>query len=123
MPKHLPQGIELLADPTRRRIVALIARSVRRPSRIAGELGLSRPAVSRQLRLLWEAQLIEPRPYAGDGRSVSYYLHPRAAPQIIAWLAGTEVGLARDAGRPLVRSETPLEDGALPGPDPPGHSA
>lgn len=93
MPKRNGEGIALLADPTRRRIVALIARQVRRPSRIAFELRLSRPAVSRQLRLLREAGLIDWRYYPGDGRSVSYYLNREMAAPMIAWLAGTEVGL------------------------------
>jgi DNA-binding transcriptional ArsR family regulator len=57
MPKRMAQGIELLADPTRRRIMGLIALHPRRPSGIAAEIGLSRPATSRQLRLLREAGL------------------------------------------------------------------
>lgn len=100
MPKRNDSGIALLADPARRRIVALIAREVRRPSRIAQELGLSRPAVSRHLRLLREAGLIEWRAYPGDGRSISYHLNREMAPPIIAWLAGTEVGL-NHAGRAI----------------------
>ena len=48
MPRRTPEGIELLADATRRQIVALIAARIRQPSDIAAALGLSRPAVSRQ---------------------------------------------------------------------------
>ncbi len=93
MPKRIDGGLALLADPTRRRIIALIAREVRQPSRIALEIGLSRPAVSRQLGLLWEAGLIDARRYPGDGRSISYHLNREMAAPIVAWLAGTEVGL------------------------------
>jgi hypothetical protein len=69
-----------------------IARQVRRPSRIALELGLSRPAVSRQLRLLREAGLIDWRAHPGDGRAISYFINREMAAPIIAWLAGTDVG-------------------------------
>lgn len=58
MPRRAAEGIELLADPTRRRILALIAGRVRHPADIAEALGLSRPATSRQLRLLTEAGLL-----------------------------------------------------------------
>jgi hypothetical protein len=51
-------GIGLLADPTRRRIIAALAMAPPRPSRLAEELGLSRPAIARQLRLLEAAALI-----------------------------------------------------------------
>ena len=85
-------GIALLADPTRRAIIALIALQPRRPSSIAAELELSRPAVSRQLRLLEEAGLVRAFPFRLDGRGLLYQVDPSALRQITAWLAGTEVG-------------------------------
>ena len=110
MPKRIGSGIELLADPTRRRIVALIARRVHRPSRIAEELGLSRPAVSRQLRLLFEANLLEAHGYPADRRSIAYHLNPLMAARMIAWLAGTEVGLEPTRPSPdLIRPPLPLD--------------
>ncbi len=87
-------GIALLADETRRRIVALLALQPRRPSAIATELGLSRPATSRQLRLLEEAGLIWAFRSHVDGRGRIYRINPSAHGRIIAWLAGTDVGLA-----------------------------
>lgn len=45
MPARNGEGIELLADPTRRRIVALIAGRVRHPADIASALEISRAAV------------------------------------------------------------------------------
>ncbi len=86
-------GIALLADETRRRIVALLAAQPRRSSAIAAELGLSRPATSRQLRLLEEAGLIWAFRSRLDGRGIVYRINPSAHGRIIAWLAGTEVGL------------------------------
>ena len=94
MPKRNGQGIELLADPTRRGIVALLALGERQPSKIAREIGRSRPATTRQLRLLHKAGLISVRRHYVDGRKVVYFIEPRRLGQITAWLAGTEVGRA-----------------------------
>jgi len=94
MPKRNGNGIDLLADPTRRRIVALLALGTGRPSKLAVELGLSRPATSRQLRLLQRAGLISARRGYVDRRTVVYYIEPARLVQIAAWLAGTEVGRA-----------------------------
>jgi DNA-binding transcriptional ArsR family regulator len=93
MPKRNGTGIALLADPTRRRIVALLALRPRRSSGIAHELGLSLPATSRQLRLLAEAELIHRLPTPFDGRAALYAIDPRNHGRITAWLAGTEIGL------------------------------
>lgn len=107
MPKRNGSGIALLADETRRRIVAVLAVRSLRPSAIAMAIGLSRPATSRQLRLLREAGLIRAIPSRHDRRGSIYTLDPRSHGRITAWLAGTEIGLeeqpaalpARDAIR------------------------
>ena len=96
MPKQIGPGIELLADPTRRRIIQLIAVHPRRPSAIAAALGLRRPAVSRQLRLLHEAALIRDLPAYQDGRARVFGLHPDNVSRVVAFLAGTELGLVPD---------------------------
>lgn len=92
MPHRNGPGIELLADPTRRRIIALLAIRARRPSTIATELGLSRPATTRQLHLLRDAGLISAAPSVVDRRAVLYRIAPRQHGPITAWLAGTHVG-------------------------------
>jgi DNA-binding transcriptional ArsR family regulator len=93
MPKRISDGIELLADPTRRQIVALIALKARRPSELAREIGLSRPAISRQLRILVEAGLLRRRWFPADRRGALYMIEHGAAGPIIAWLVGVEVGV------------------------------
>jgi DNA-binding transcriptional ArsR family regulator len=104
MPKRNGLGIELLADPTRRRIIALLAIRARRPSILAQELGLSRPATSRQLRLLEDAGLIRAFRTVADGRLVLYGIERRQHGQITAWLAGTEIG------RPTATGASPDRD-------------
>ena len=105
MPKRAAYGIELLADPTRRRIIALLAVRSLRPTTIAREVGLSRPAVSRQLKLLRENGLVERRRSFVDRRSVLYQIPPGQLRVIASWLAGTSVG------RPL---ETEFDERGLP---------
>jgi DNA-binding transcriptional ArsR family regulator len=92
MPRRNGNGIDLLADPTRRRIIALLALGPRRPSKVAAEIGLSWPATTRQLRLLQRAGLVTTRRSYIDRRKVVYYIEPERLGQIAAWLAGTEVG-------------------------------
>jgi DNA-binding transcriptional ArsR family regulator len=96
MPARNGVGLALLADPTRRRIIAELALRPRRPAQLALRLGLSRSAVSRQLRLLGVAGLIEGRPSDVDGRWLLYTLNPPRHGEITAWLAGTAIGLDED---------------------------
>ncbi len=88
----MAHGIELLADPTRRKIIGLLAIRAMRPSNVAREIGLSRPATSRQLHLLRDAGLIRSTWSPIDGRGLLYALVPKMHGPITAWLAGTEVG-------------------------------
>jgi DNA-binding transcriptional ArsR family regulator len=92
VPKVLAQGIELLADPTRRRIMGLVALHPRRPSALAGELGLSRPAITRQIHLLEDAGLIRITDSPHDGRGRLCKANPMLIGPIAAWLAGVDVG-------------------------------
>lgn len=55
---------------------------------------MSPPALSRQLALLEDAGLVQRNPVPGDGRGFLFIVHPQRVPQILAWLAGTEIGLA-----------------------------
>lgn len=53
---------DALGDPNRRAIVELLGRGGRSVQELADELPISRPAVSRHLRLLKEAGLVEEQP-------------------------------------------------------------
>jgi DNA-binding IclR family transcriptional regulator len=105
MPRRAAEGIELLADPTRRRIVALIAGRVWHPADMAEAIGLSRPAVSRQLRLLTNAGLLQWRRSNIDQRSRDYVVDPTMQAVIIAWLAGVDL---RGARQPFTADWSPL---------------
>jgi DNA-binding transcriptional ArsR family regulator len=56
---------EALADPTRRRILELLAAGERSAGDLAGEFDISRPGVSRHLRVLRESGLVRSR---GEGQ-------------------------------------------------------
>jgi DNA-binding transcriptional ArsR family regulator len=78
------QALEALADPTRRRIVELLAERDRDAGEIASHFRVSRPAVSRHLRVLREHGLVQARSVAQ--RRV-YSLDPEPLEEIDAWLA------------------------------------
>jgi DNA-binding transcriptional ArsR family regulator len=92
VPRGNGAGIELLADPTRRRIVAALALQQRRPSSLAAEFGLSRPAIARQLHILRDAGFIRSGRSMVDRCAILFALEPRRHGVITAWLAGTEIG-------------------------------
>jgi DNA-binding transcriptional ArsR family regulator len=100
MPIRAAEGIELLADPTRRRIVALVAARVWHPADIANAIGLSRPAVSRQLGLLVRAGLLRWTRPPFDDRSRDYFIDPVVQAPVIAWLAGVDLRSVRPVVRP-----------------------
>jgi DNA-binding transcriptional ArsR family regulator len=75
---------EVLADPTRRRILDLLRERPRLVGELTDELGLSQPGTSKQLRVLREAGLVVVRP---DAQRRWYELRPEPLAEIDAWLA------------------------------------
>jgi DNA-binding transcriptional ArsR family regulator len=54
-------AFDVIAEPNRRRILDLLRVAERPVSDLVGELGVSQPAVSKHLRVLREAGLVEVR--------------------------------------------------------------
>ena len=52
------QGFAAIADPTRRRIIALLAERDRTVKEISAQFEVSRPAISKHLRILRQAGLV-----------------------------------------------------------------
>jgi DNA-binding transcriptional ArsR family regulator len=77
-------ALEALADPTRRRIVELLVDGERSAGALAAEFTVSRPAVSRHLRVLRETGLVQTREI---GTSRLYSLDPAPLQELDAWLA------------------------------------
>ena len=78
--------IEALGDPVRRRVVALLAGGPRRAGEIAAEIGMSAPAISRHLRVLLEALVIEDERLDTDARARLFRLRPQSIEAARAWL-------------------------------------
>ena len=74
-----------LADPTRCRIIELLRNSPQPVHLLAAEFAISRPAISRHLRVLKEARLISERKV---GRENLYSLHPKRLAPAGEWIGG-----------------------------------
>ena len=72
-----------LADPTRRRIVELLAERELSAGEIASQFPTARPGVSRHLRVLREHGLVRAR---AEGQRRLYSLDPRPLEELDAWL-------------------------------------
>ena len=77
-------ALEALSDPTRRQIVELLAERERNAGEIAAEFPVSRPAVSRPLRVLREHGLVQTRT---EGQQRIYSLDPAPLIELDDWLA------------------------------------
>jgi DNA-binding transcriptional ArsR family regulator len=78
------QAFEALADPIRRHIVELLAERERDAGEIASHFDVSRPAVSRHLRVLREHGLVQSR---SEAQRRVYSLDPAPLEEIDEWLA------------------------------------
>ena len=72
-----------LADPTRRHILDLLRATERSAGEVAARFPVSRPAVSRHLRVLREAGLVTHRK---DAQTRFYRLRPEALREVDRWL-------------------------------------
>jgi DNA-binding transcriptional ArsR family regulator len=77
------KALHALADPTRQRIVELLAERERSAGEIAAEFSTSRPGVSRHLRVLREYGLVRARE---DGQRRLYSLDPAPLAELEQWL-------------------------------------
>ena len=74
---------EVLAEPTRRRILDLLRERERSVGELVSRLTISQPGVSKHLRVLREAGLVEVRT---DAQRRWYGLRPEPLSEVDAWL-------------------------------------
>jgi DNA-binding transcriptional ArsR family regulator len=74
-----------VADPTRRAILDQLRHGSAPVTEIAANFQMSRPAVSKHLRVLREARLVTEK---RDGRQRVYELTPAPLQQFASWLEG-----------------------------------
>jgi DNA-binding transcriptional ArsR family regulator len=75
--------LDVVAEPTRRRILDLLRKDERPVGDLVARLELSQPAVSKHLRVLRDAGLVEARV---DGSRRLYRLRAEPLREIDAWL-------------------------------------
>ena len=74
---------QVLADPTRRAMLDLLRKGTQPAGQIARAFPVSRPAISRHLRLLRRAHLVQER---REGRHRLYQLNPEPLKAVDSWL-------------------------------------
>src|SRR5476651_401538 len=80
------QSLLALVDPTRRRIVELLAQRDRTAGELVGEFDMSAPAISQHLKVLREAGLVTVR---AEGQSRVQALNPDGFGELEDWLEKT----------------------------------
>lgn len=80
------QSLAAIADPTRRRIVELLAEGERSSGELVEEFDMSAPAISQHLNVLREAGLVITR---AEGQSRIQSLNPAGFDDLDAWLEKT----------------------------------
>jgi DNA-binding transcriptional ArsR family regulator len=98
VPANLDQTFVALGDPTRLRVVSLLKRRPLCASEIATQLALSRPAMSRHLRILRQAGLVEEASPEHDARLRIYQLRPKPFSDLRSWLDDVEAFWADQLG-------------------------
>lgn len=86
------QSVHAIADPTRRRIVELLAVRDRTAGELVKEFDLSAPAISQHLNVLREAGLVITR---AEGQSRIQMLNPTGFQDLEAWLQKTRAVWSR----------------------------
>jgi DNA-binding transcriptional ArsR family regulator len=82
----LDDTLAALADPTRRRVIDLLRDGPRRASELADATDMSRPAMSRHLRVLRASGLVEVETLDDDARGRVYQLRADRFVALQAWL-------------------------------------
>jgi DNA-binding transcriptional ArsR family regulator len=80
----VPSTFDVLAEPTRRRILDLLLEQPRSVGELTERLGVSQPGTSKHLRVLREAGLVRVRV---DAQRRWYELNPEPLAEVDAWLA------------------------------------
>lgn len=80
------EALAVLADPTRRRIVELLAEGERPAGEIASHFDVSGPAISRHLRVLRQSGIAT---YRRDAQRWVYALNPEPIEHVDRWMRDT----------------------------------
>ena len=81
----MPDPFQILADPTRRRLIEELRGGERSVSELVDVVEIGQPGVSRQLAILQDAQFVVVRP---EGRRRLYALRPEPFRELDDWMMG-----------------------------------
>ena len=81
----MPDVFQILADPTRRRLVDALRGGERSVNELVGAVDIGQPGVSRQLAILEDAHFVVVRP---EGRRRLYALRPDPFRELSQWITG-----------------------------------
>jgi DNA-binding transcriptional ArsR family regulator len=84
--ESLDQTLFALADPSRRGVIDLLRKKPRKASDLADALGLTRPAMSRHLRVLRKSGLVSEEGHDDDARLRIYRLEREPFDDLEGWL-------------------------------------
>jgi DNA-binding transcriptional ArsR family regulator len=87
---NLDRTLTALADGHRRAVIDLLRKAPLRASDIAEALSLSRPAMSRHLRVLRQTGLVEEEGVDHDARVKVYRLRRQPFTELRGWVEGVE---------------------------------
>ncbi|HET9956113.1 MAG TPA: metalloregulator ArsR/SmtB family transcription factor [Polyangiaceae bacterium] len=90
MTRNLDSTFAALADPARRNIIELLQQRPRCPSEVADTLQMSRPAMSRHLRILRSAGLIDQESSEQDARVRMIRLRRAPFSELRSWVDHVE---------------------------------
>lgn len=78
--------LRALADPTRRRVVELLSEGPHRAGALADHIGMAAPAMSKHLRVLLQAGVIDDERVPDDARVRVFRLRTASMAGVRAWL-------------------------------------
>src|SRR5436305_14406033 len=81
----MPDVFQVLADPTRRRLVDALRNGERSVGQLVEMVDIGQPGVSRQLAILEDADFVVVRP---EGRRRLYALRPEPFQELSDWITG-----------------------------------
>ncbi len=77
------QSLNALSDPTRRRIIELLATEEYTAGELVAEFDMSAPAISQHLKILRDSELVQVR---AEGQRRVYAVNPAGFEELDAWL-------------------------------------
>jgi len=90
--EQLDRVLAAVGDGTRRLVVELLRDGPRRAGDLALAAEVSAPAMSRHLRVLLEAGIVDDERAATDARVRLFFLRKESFTDLVAWLDGLDLG-------------------------------